>query len=166
DVGGGSTEVIVGDQQQYRFLDSLKLGAIRLTGMFFRPGESAPVSASKYARIQRYIRTRTVRTLERLREFTIEQAIGSSATVMNLAEIAMRKEYKRGLVKGDVLTPAQLRDTVAMLCSLPLEKRREIPGINPERADIIIAGAAILETLTEELQLASIGISDRGLREG
>src|SRR5215831_14245434 len=58
DVGGGSTEVIIGDQQQYRFLDSLKLGAIRLSSMFFRAGDTGPVSVSRYARIQRYIRTR------------------------------------------------------------------------------------------------------------
>jgi exopolyphosphatase/guanosine-5'-triphosphate,3'-diphosphate pyrophosphatase len=55
---------------------------------------------------------------------------------------------------------------VALLCSLPLEKRREVPGINPDRADIIISGAAILETLMDELDLSEIGISDRGLREG
>lgn len=166
DVGGGSTEVIVGDQTQYRFLDSLKLGSIRLTGMFFRPGDNAPVSPSRYARIQRYVRTRTVRTLERLRQFTVEQAIGSSGTAMNLAEITMRREQKRGLVKGDVLRADQLRQTVALLCSLPVDKRREVPGINPERADIIIAGAAVLETLMQELELTGIGISERGLREG
>jgi exopolyphosphatase/guanosine-5'-triphosphate,3'-diphosphate pyrophosphatase len=166
DVGGGSTEVIVGDQQQYRFLDSLKLGAIRLSGMFFRSGGDAPVSPSRYGRIQRYIRTRSVRTLERLKQFTLEQAIGSSGTVMNLAEIAMRQNFKRSLIKGDILTREQLRAVVALLCSLPLEKRREVPGINPERADIIIAGAAILETLMQELDLAGIGVSERGLREG
>src|SRR5262249_44650669 len=108
DVGGGSTEVIIGDQQQYRFLDSLKLGTIRLSGMFFRPGDTAAVSSTKYARIQRYIRTRSVRTLERLRDFTIELAIGSSGTVVNLAEIAMRRFHKRGLAKGDVVSRQQL----------------------------------------------------------
>jgi exopolyphosphatase/guanosine-5'-triphosphate,3'-diphosphate pyrophosphatase len=166
DVGGGSTEVIVGDQQQYRFLDSLKLGAIRLSGMFFRAGDNGPVSPTRYARIQRYIRTRSVRTLERLRQFAFELAIGSSGTIMNLAEIAMRKAHKRGLVKGDVLTRTQLREVVDLLCSLPLDKRREVPGINAERADIIIAGAAVLETLMQELAIAEIGISERGLREG
>src|SRR5579871_4779176 len=154
DVGGGSTEVIIGDQQQHRFLDSLKLGAIRLSGMFFRPGDSSPVSSTRYARIQRYIRTRSVRTVERLKQFTVEQAIGSSGTILNLAEIAMRKAHKRGLVKGDVLTREQLREVVTLLCSLPLEERRKVAGINPDRADIIIAGAAILETLMQELDLA------------
>jgi exopolyphosphatase/guanosine-5'-triphosphate,3'-diphosphate pyrophosphatase len=166
DVGGGSTEVIVGDQQQYRFLDSLKLGAIRLSGMFFRPGDNGPVPAVKYARIQRYIRTRSVRTLQRLRQLTIEQAIGSSGTVMNLAEIAIRLAHRRSLAKGDVVTRAQLRAVIELLCSLPVERRREVPGINPDRADIIIPGAAILETVMQELNIAEVGISERGLREG
>lgn len=166
DIGGGSTEVIVGDQQQYRFLDSLKLGAIRLTGMFFLPGETGAVSSAKYARIQRYVRARSVRTLQRLRQFPIEQAIGSSGTIMNLAEIAIRAAHRRGLVKGDTVSRAQLRGVIELLCSLPLDRRREVPGINPDRADIIIAGAAIVETLMQELDLPEIAISERGLRDG
>ena len=54
-----------------------------------------------------------------------------------------------------------------MLCSLPLVERRLVPGINPERADIIVPGAAILDSLMEELGLAEVRvIADRGLREG
>lgn len=166
DIGGGSTEVIVGDQQQYRFLDSLKLGAIRLSTMFFRASETGPVSETRYARIQRYIRTRSVRTLQRLRQYTLEQAIGSSGTVLNLAEIAMRQSFKRSLKKEDLLTQERLRDVVRLLCSLPLEERRKVPGINPERADIIIGGAAVIETLMQELNLPAIMVSERGLRDG
>jgi exopolyphosphatase/guanosine-5'-triphosphate,3'-diphosphate pyrophosphatase len=166
DIGGGSTEVIIGDQSQYRFLDSLKLGAIRLTGMFFRPGDVGPVSPRNYARIQRYVRTRSVRTLERLRQFPVEQAVGSSGTVVNLGEIATRMTHKRSLVKGDVITREQLRMVIDLLCSLPLDRRREVPGINPDRADIIVSGAAILETLLQELNIPEIAISERGLREG
>jgi exopolyphosphatase / guanosine-5'-triphosphate,3'-diphosphate pyrophosphatase len=166
DIGGGSTEVIVGDQQQYRFLDSLKLGAIRLSGMFFRAGDTGAVPPAKYARIQRYIRTRSVRTLQRLKQFTLEQTIGSSGTIMNLGEIAVRMTHKRSLVKGDVVTRDQLRAVIELLCSLPLERRREVPGINPDRADIIISGAAIIETLLQELSIPEVVISERGLREG
>lgn len=166
DIGGGSTEVIIGDQTQYRFLDSLKLGAIRLSGMFFRQQDTGPVTPKKYARIQRYVRTRSVRTLQRLRQLTVEQAIGSSGTICNLAEIATRLTFRRGMAKGDVITRDQLRQAIQLLCSLPLEKRREVPGINPDRADIIVAGAAILETLLEELNIPEIQVSERGLREG
>ncbi|MFN5298289.1 MAG: Ppx/GppA family phosphatase [Planctomycetaceae bacterium] len=166
DIGGGSTETIIGDQQQYRFLDSLKLGAIRLSGMFFRKDDTGPVSSTRYARIQRYVRTRSVRTLQRLRQFPIDQAVASSGTACNLAEITLRRTLRRGLQKGDVISRAQLRETVELLCGLPLAQRREVPGLNPERADIIIGGAAILETLLDELGLTEFQLSERGLREG
>jgi len=166
DIGGGSTEVIVGDQQQYFFLDSLKLGAIRLTTQFFHGDTSAAISPSRYARLQRFIRTRAIRTLQRLKSYSLDFAIGSSGTIMNLGEIAMRMVHKRGLKKDDVLTREQLRQVIQLLCSLPLEERKKIPGINPDRADIIIAGAAVIETLMQELDIPEIGISDRGLREG
>lgn len=166
DIGGGSTEVIIGDQQQYEFLDSLKLGAIRMSGMFFRPDEVGPVPPARYARIQRYVRTRSVRTLQRLKQYRTDLAIGSSGTIMNLAEIAIRLAFKRSLKKDDVVTRDQLRNVVALLCSLPLEERRKVPGINPDRADIIVGGAAILETLMQELNIPEISVSERGLREG
>ena len=79
----------------------------------------------------------------------------------------MRRINRRGFVKGDVLTRAHLREVVEHLCSLPLERRREVPGINPERADIIIPGAAILETLMESLGIERIvALDECGLREG
>jgi len=166
DIGGGSTEVIVGDQQQYQFLDSLKLGAIRLSSLFFRRDDVGPVVPQRYARIQRYIRTRSVRTLQRIKQFRLHQAVGSSGTICNLAEIAMRIAHNRPLKKDDVLTRHQLRQVVELLCSMPLAERRKIPGINPDRADIIVAGAAIIETLMQELDIPEIIVSERGLREG
>jgi exopolyphosphatase/guanosine-5'-triphosphate,3'-diphosphate pyrophosphatase len=53
-----------------------------------------------------------------------------------------------------------------MLCKLTLEERRRVPGLNPERADIIISGAAVLQTLTEDLGIDGLQIADRSLREG
>lgn len=166
DIGGGSTEVIAGTQHQYEFLDSLKLGAIRLTSRFFPPGYAEPVPNKQYLRIQHYVRTTSLRTLQRVRQFPVDFAIGSSGTIMNLSEIASRLISKRPSKKDETLTLEDLRQIVPRLCEATLEERRKIPGINPERADIIVAGAAILETLMEELQLPEIRISDRGLREG
>lgn len=166
DIGGGSTEVIVGKQQQYEFLDSLKLGAIRLTNMFFTPEETGPVNPRDYLRIRRHVRTISIRTLQQVRGYNVDLAIGSSGTIMNLAEIACRMIHKKSPEKDQVLTLEDLRTVVKKLCSLPLEERRKIPGLNADRADIIISGAAILETLMEELQISEIRTNERGLREG
>ncbi len=167
DVGGGSTEVIAGDQNQYQFLGSLNLGAVRLTSLFFLPDENTPVASERYALIQRYVRNASVRTLQQMRPYHFDVAFGSSGTAENLTDIAMRTLHNRARQREDILTHRDLTQVIELLCSLPLEARRKVAGINPERADIIIAGAAIIDTLMQDLGLPELRIiSERGLREG
>ena len=166
DVGGGSTEVIVGNQQRYRYLDTLRLGAIRLHSMFFKPSETGPVSRGRYKEIQQYVRNAAVHTVQHVRRYKPDLGIGSSGTIMNLAEMASRRSDGRPPARKDLLTLDQLERTVEHLCSLDLANRREVPGLNPERADIIIPGAAIVQTLMEELGLRRIQVSDRSMRDG
>jgi len=167
DIGGGSTEIIAGDQRQYHFLGSVNLGAVRLTTLFFLPEEVGPVAAERYALLQRYVRNASVRTIQQMREQHIDLAFGSSGTVENLTDIAVRTLHNRQRQRDDVLTYHDLKQVIEMLCELPLDARRKVAGINPERADIIIAGASILDTLMRDLGLAEMRvISERGLREG
>ncbi len=165
DIGGGSTELIVGDQHAYHHLESLKLGAIRLSSLFFMPDETAAVRDDRYALIQRYVRNSAVRAFQRLSEHTATRVIGSSGTIQNLVEMARRAREE----DEDPLAPMSLDELRALrkhLCSLTLEERRMVPGINAARADLIIAGAAILETIMDALGLEAIEATDRGLREG
>lgn len=165
DIGGGSTEIIIGTQHQHRYLNSLKLGAIRL-GNQFLARVHGPVSSDLYNRIKRYVQQHTVHAVRELQEYRIDMAIGSSGTVENLADIAMRLFYKRRLQRDDVLTYAYLKQVTKMLGALSLEERRRVPGLNPDRADIIMAGAAILDTLMEQLGIQELRVSERGLRDG
>jgi exopolyphosphatase/guanosine-5'-triphosphate,3'-diphosphate pyrophosphatase len=165
DIGGGSTELILADQQQVFYLDSLRLGAIRLTNLFLEDDVGA-VDDEEYAQIRRYVERAAVVPLKRLARRRIEVVVGSSGTIENLAEIAARKFQGRRLARGDMMTRGQLRKVVEMLCALPLERRRKVKGMNPARADIIIGGAAILETVMEELDVDEISASDRGLKDG
>jgi exopolyphosphatase/guanosine-5'-triphosphate,3'-diphosphate pyrophosphatase len=166
DIGGGSTELIVGTQREILLLDSMKLGAIRLSGHFFRPQEDGPVSEARYAQLKREVQNVAVRNAQRLRELPVDLAIGSSGTIENLADIAVMAFEGRPRGRDDMLCLDQLREISAMLRGLDLAARRAVPGINPARADIIVAGAAIIETLMEEFGLERIQVSDRGLREG
>jgi exopolyphosphatase/guanosine-5'-triphosphate,3'-diphosphate pyrophosphatase len=166
DIGGGSTEIILGGQEQYTQLDSLKLGAIRLNSLFFLPNETGPVSAERYALLQQYVRNLAVRTVQNIQNERFDLAFGSSGTIENLADISVQKFLKRQRQRDDVLTREQLRQVVEMLCALPLDERRRVPGINPVRADIIICGAAIIETLMAEFGIEELAISERGLRDG
>ena len=87
DIGGGSTELIVGDSQSYVNLDSLKLGCVRLTNLFFEDNKG-PVSAYTYAALQRYVRNEALHSFQRIAGFEIPEAVASSGTAQNLAEIA------------------------------------------------------------------------------
>jgi exopolyphosphatase/guanosine-5'-triphosphate,3'-diphosphate pyrophosphatase len=92
--------------------------------------------------------------------------MGSSGTIESLGDIAARMFLKRPLQRDDTLPYAQLKEVVTLLGALSLEARRKVPGLNPSRADIIMGGAAILDTLMEELALPEIRVTDRGLRDG
>ena len=156
DIGGGSTEIIRGDQHDYTFLDSLSLGAIRLTNEFFAPEElEAPVTEARWKELRRHVRHAVSHTAYRLRGLPVEMAFGSSGTIVNLAVIAARTAAVPPPTE-DVLRLDDLRRVARVLRSLPLDERRQVPGINPPRADIIVAGAAIILTLMEELGLEQL----------
>ncbi len=166
DIGGGSTEVAYGNQHEYDYLDMFKLGAIRLTQLYFLPGDEAVVTPSHYALIKNYVRNTAIRAINRLRAENTGICYGSSGTIMNVGEMILQRSEKRRLVRDDMVTLEQIKELAAYLCSLPLDERRKVPGINPERADIIVAGIAVLETLLTEIGVKQICISDRSLRDG
>jgi exopolyphosphatase/guanosine-5'-triphosphate,3'-diphosphate pyrophosphatase len=165
DIGGGSTEVVLGGAEGAEFPDSLKIGAIRLTNQFLE-GATGPVSAGVYEAMRRHVRLEAARTRQRLSGQRIDIAYGTSGTIRNLAAVAAR--LGNGANQSpDTLRRADLHKVAKLLRSVDLEARRSIPGLNPERADIIIAGAAILEALMEDLGLLEIhSLGECGLREG
>lgn len=166
DIGGGSTEIAIGDQTQQYYVDSFELGAIRLTSMFIQDGGTAPVSQDVYARMKLYIKKRIFKSAQFMKSARIECAFGSSGTIVNLAEIAMNMHERDDAGRKPVLCYKDLRKVVSTLCTLALDERKKIQGINPERADIIVGGAAILETIMEEFGLEDITVSDRGIVHG
>lgn len=167
DIGGGSTELIVGDSAGYAFLDSLKMGAIRLTAEGIVDA-SGPVSPSAWVDLQRHVRGLLVPAARAISRAGFSVMYGSSGTAQNLAEIiaASRAAPVPTSLRNYELFLHDIQAATRRLCALTLEQRRRVPGINPERADIIIGGAAILQTVMETVGAGSIRISDRGLREG
>jgi exopolyphosphatase / guanosine-5'-triphosphate,3'-diphosphate pyrophosphatase len=166
DIGGGSTEIAIGGERDYRYLESFKLGAIRLSNMYLSETITHPVSQDQFRKIQQHIKDAIIHSVQKVRGENPDIAIGSSGTIMNLAEIAHRTLHQNENIKEPVLFYEDLKKVVDLLCSLPLEDRRKVPGINPERADIIIPGAAILDLFMKELSLDSISITGRGLQDG
>ena len=166
DIGGGSTEIAIGGQHTSCHLESLLLGSIRLTNLFFTGNEEKPVTKKKYERIREHVRSVIEPALPGLRSHHFDTAIGS-----------LRHHHQPGgdrdknwrwriqAMKTDFRV-RELSRVAEMLCSLPLSLRRKVPGINPERGDLIICGAAILETLMDALQIDRIVSTNRGLQDG
>ena len=166
DIGGGSTEIALGGEQNYHHLESFKLGAIRLSNLYESASETGPVSPDHYRKIQQHVKDTIVHSVQKISKQKPDIAIGSSGTIMNLAEIAQKALHQNGNSAENILVYKDLRKVIDLLCSLPLEQRRKIPGMNPERADIIIPGAAILDMFMKELGFDSIIITPRGLQDG
>jgi exopolyphosphatase/guanosine-5'-triphosphate,3'-diphosphate pyrophosphatase len=166
DIGGGSTEIAIGGDRTYQYLESYRLGAIRLANLYFPSGSTGPVSSDQYKRVQHHIRDTIIHSIKKIKAMKPVMAIGSSGTIMNLAEIAQKAIHGNGSNGNPVLTMKDLQKVIGLLCSLPLDQRRKVPGMNPERADIIIAGAAILDTFMKEMGLDSITTTGRGLQDG
>jgi exopolyphosphatase/guanosine-5'-triphosphate,3'-diphosphate pyrophosphatase len=147
DIGGGSTELVLAD-----FETSLPMGSVRFTE---RHGED--VDALEAA----------ARELLPELEPTPAAAVGVAGTITTLAALDLGlEEYDRERVHGHVLTLAGAREQLDRLAALPLEERRRVPALEPERAPVIVAGAAILVAILETYGLDGITASERGLLHG
>ena len=167
DIGGGSTEVIVGGQRRYEFLDTVGVGAVRLTSLMFAPEDSGPVSPKRYEQLRQYARHAAVHTLFQVNQHNADLLVGTAGTIRNLIAVAASSRRGPEPESPDILTRAELRRVAAMLCALPVEERRRVAGLNPDRADIIVSGAAILDVLMEDLGFQEIHVMPvGGLREG
>ncbi len=165
DIGGGSTEIAIGSESTYSFLSSLKLGSIRLTNLFFSEGYDKPVTKTEYENIRNYVKIGINPILNQIKNNPIDLFVGSSGTIVSLCDISARM-FHSDEKERTVLNANDLKKTISYLCSIPLQDRRKAPGINPDRADIIIAGAAIINTLMQEIGIKELEVTQRGLQEG
>lgn len=164
DIGGGSTELLVGQRGEVVASRSLKLGAIRLTERFFRTDQLHPGAVDACRRFVRSTLAPVVRELGPLRP---ELAVGSSGTIVALAEMAARCDGhevtgRQGTLRRDALD----RVVTALLAAPTVAARARLPGLDARRAEIILGGALTLEAVMHELDVAQLTVSDGALREG
>jgi len=145
DIGGGSTELVLDG-----FRTSLPLGSVR-----FNERHGDDVAASVEA-------TRAL-----LPDLEPEGAVGVAATITSLAALDLGlNEYDRRRVHGHVLSRDGARAQLERLAALSLEERRRVPALDPERAPVIVAGAAILLGILDTYGLEAIRVSERDLLDG
>lgn len=165
DIGGGSTEFVVGQRSEVLAARSVKLGAVRLTDRFFADGRSRKGQVRLCREHLRSYLNPVVRDLE---PFDLDVVVGSSGTIENLTEMAARRRGDTpGSINGMVLTSTELDSVVDdVLAAKTSAERTAIPGLDPKRADIIVAGALLLQQALAELGIDELTASAFALREG
>jgi exopolyphosphatase/guanosine-5'-triphosphate,3'-diphosphate pyrophosphatase len=162
DIGGGSVEIILAAGTVIDQIHSLPLGAVRVTERLVR---SDPLR-EKHWKLMRKEIDRSIRAIGRPLH-RAEIMVGSGGSFTALAHLAKwQREGRHGSVQGYVLTPAEVVHLLDQLREAPLERRRQIPGLSPDRADIIVAGATVISRLVKRLGTQQILVNERGIREG
>jgi len=177
DIGGGSTEIIAGRGGAYDFLSSSKVGAVRLSARFI---STDPISKKEFEYIRAYVRGVLEPTTDALKaklkkvlsgtehEETPLKMIGTSGTIECLAVLAAVDEtgVTPDPLNGYLLTYDDLSKWTNQLRKMAYEERLALPGMSDRRAEIIVPGAIILQTVMELLGISQLQICERALREG
>jgi len=166
DLGGGSLQLVRVAGRLARESGSWRLGAVRMTERFLSDqGPAVPAKRGQLKALQAHV----ARKLERAPWLALAgpRLVGLGGTVRNLATAA---EKAAGLpseeVQGFVIERAALGDLIERLAALPAAERSRVPGIKPARADIVLAGALVIEGVMRAGHFDTLEVTGAGLREG
>jgi exopolyphosphatase/guanosine-5'-triphosphate,3'-diphosphate pyrophosphatase len=165
DVGGGSTEIVSGNAATtppaIASAASLDIGSVRL---FERHVRSDPPSCAELDDVRRAVDSALSNEPALAGD---AELVGVAGTVTTLAAVASAIEpYDSTRIHGARLALDAIRDVAARLGALSLAERKRLPGLEPRRADVIVAGALLVERLVTWAGASSIVVSDRGVRWG
>ncbi|MBU6267222.1 MAG: Ppx/GppA family phosphatase [Sphingomonadales bacterium] len=180
DIGGGSTELVLIESTPTvpRILDwiSVPWGVVSLSETVGEEGDSEGDRRARYRDMRRRVSDSFAAFSERLNGLRETAAagdgpplrlLGTSGTVTTLASVHLDlPQYDRSAVDGLVVPAASMRAISARLSNMGIEQRRELPCIGRERADLVVAGCAILEAILDLWPTDRLGVADRGIREG
>jgi exopolyphosphatase/guanosine-5'-triphosphate,3'-diphosphate pyrophosphatase len=163
DIGGGSTEIVLASGDLIEAIYATKLGAVRLAEKHNQPGAW---SQEDVIRMMRFIDRELRKTTEKP-AVAIHQLIGSGGTFTNLASIIMAS---RGLARlpaaGARVSRADVRHLVDRLAKMTPKQRREVPGLNPDRVDIIVPGLGVIDSIMRRFRVNTLQVHAYGVRDG
>jgi exopolyphosphatase/guanosine-5'-triphosphate,3'-diphosphate pyrophosphatase len=177
DIGGGSTELVLveTDARVPRIVDwqSVPWGVVSLTescgGGAGESDDDAGALAGAYARMRRQVAASFADFARRIGPHKVGslRLLGTSGTVTTLASLHLElAQYDRRAVDGLIVPAEAMRTISARLSAMSLDERRQLPCIGRERAELVVAGCAILETILDLWPADRLGVADRGIREG
>lgn len=166
DIGGGSTETIIGFQGEAKVVHSAKLGHLRYTKRFFPDGL---ITEDRIDACRTAVRGEWASMFQTMRAHGFDVAVGCSGTIIAVAAMTHAHLYQRQpeSLNGMTYARGDLRATIErILATRSAEERLAIPGMEAKRADVIVAGAIILEQALLGLGIDELRISTYALREG
>jgi exopolyphosphatase / guanosine-5'-triphosphate,3'-diphosphate pyrophosphatase len=165
DIGGGSTEFIRGNESGVMGAESVNMGSVRLTERFLH---SDPVGEAECASMITAIDQQLAPIRERFRDAVLALAlVGIAGTFTTLAAVEKQlTRYSHSAVHGACLTLSEVRRQVRLFQSKTIAERKNIPGLEAKRADVILAGACLTERIMAAFGAERITVSDQGVRYG
>ncbi len=164
DIGGGSTELVIGDGPELRFHESLELGVVRHTERFLA---GDPPSAAELEALADSLGTELAAARARYGGPTPSRAIAVAGTPTSLAGIELELvPYDAASVEGHVLDLDRLPNHLSRLASLPLEQRRKVKALHPDRAATIVCGVVILISTMRAFGLERVEVSEQDILWG
>ena len=164
DIGGGSTEFIVGNEDGIKFCKSENVGALRMTEKFIT---TDPISDEEFSKMSGFIEKTISSTLDKIKGMHVSKLVGIGGAITSLSAMNQQLEvYSMEKVHNSVVTKKDLEKILQNLKKMTLSDKKTIKGLQPKRADIITAGVKILHIVMEKLEIEKIMISEYDNLEG
>src|SRR6185312_11922526 len=163
DIGGGSVEITRGTGPTMELGKSFKLGVIRLTERYVK---SDPMTPREERKLVRHIEDEAGKFLGQIAKQGFERVIGTSGTIQSIGAVIVGDRSSNASLRNRRLTGKQIRRTRKALVARDLQERLKVPGLEPRRADLAVAGSILLDTLVRRLGAGEITLCDLSLREG
>lgn len=164
DIGGGSTEFIVGNEKGIKFCKSENVGALRMTERFIT---TDPISNEEFNAMVAFIEKTISTTINKLKTINISKIIGIGGTITSLSAMNQKLEiYSMEKIHNSVVTKKDLEKILQNLKIMTLNDKKTLKGLQPKRADIITTGVKILHIVMEKLEFDKIMISEYDNLEG
>ena len=164
DIGGGSTEFIVGDREGIKFAKSENVGALRMTEKFLAKD---PIDTNEFSSMSKFIYGEIKDTIDYIKSKQIKKLVGIGGTITSLSAMNQELEvYSMEKIHNSEVSIKNIKDILQNLKQMTLNDKKTLKGLQPKRADIITAGVEILNIIMENLEIEKIIVSEYDNLEG
>ncbi|MCL5069695.1 MAG: Ppx/GppA family phosphatase [Actinobacteria bacterium] len=167
DIGGGSTEFILGSHEgKIILVQSIDLGCVNLTEKFIKNSAGKPGN-QELKELNEFISNSLVGLVNKIKKQGLSMLIGLAGTISTLAAADLKLvAYSKNKIHHHILSEQKIRKIYELFCSVSLEERKKIAGLDPKRADIIISGTAILLQIMNKLDTEKLLVSEDDILDG